>query len=70
MKTYRIYASHEVYYVKEVQAESWEDARLQGWENDTGDDWQEIPEFGNWQLDEIREVEEYTCPKFEPATEE
>ena len=37
MKTYRIYASHQVYYVKEVQAETWEDARLQGWENDTGD---------------------------------
>jgi hypothetical protein len=58
MKTYRIYASHEVYYVKEVQAESWEEARRIGWENDYGDDWQELPEFGNWQLDEISEVTE------------
>lgn len=58
MKTYKIYASHEVYYVKEVQAESREDARLQFWENDTWDGWTELPEYGNWQLDEITEVQE------------
>ena len=57
MKTYRIYASHEVYYVKEVQAESWGDARRIGWEMDTGDGWKELAEYGNWQLDEITEVQ-------------
>ena len=57
MKTFKVYASHEVYYVKTVQAESWEDARLKGWENDDGN-WQEIAEYGNWQLDEITEVTE------------
>lgn len=50
MKKYRVYASQQVIYYKEVEAKSKAQAEELAWEGeDSG--WQEV-HFGDWQMEE------------------
>lgn len=53
MKTYTIYASQLIYFKKEVQANSEEEADELAFKN-TGNDWEEY-DYGEWLTEEIRE---------------
>jgi hypothetical protein len=56
MKTYTIYASQVIYFKKEVQANSKEEADALAFEYSEDNDWQEY-NYGEWLTDEITEEE-------------
>lgn len=49
MKTYTVYASQIVFYSKEVQANSIDEANEIAWESD-GNDWAEC-HYGDWAIE-------------------
>lgn len=51
MATYRVYASQEVFYYKDVEAKSKAEAEEIAWEQDEGGKWEEF-QFGDWRLEE------------------
>jgi hypothetical protein len=56
MKTYTIYASQVIYFKKEVQANSKEEADALAFEYSEDNEWQEY-NYGEWLTDEIIEEE-------------
>lgn len=50
MKTFRVYASQEVIYYKEVKADTAEQAEQLAWENDDTS-WIDV-QYGDWQLEQ------------------
>jgi hypothetical protein len=56
MKNYTIYASQVIYFKKEVQANSKEEADALSFEYSEDNDWQEY-NYGEWLTDEITEEE-------------
>lgn len=61
MKTFKVYASQLVFYVKEVQAENAEQAEQIAFEqsNNSGDwdDWVEF-DYGEWLIEDVKEVKQ------------
>lgn len=51
MKTYKVYASQEIFYAKIVEAENEDEALQKAWEDDNGDDWKDVA-YGEWKLEE------------------
>lgn len=54
MKTYTIYASQVIYFKKEVQANSEEEALELSFKH-TADDWEEY-DYGEWLTDKVEEA--------------
>ena len=52
MKKYTVIASQLVFYRKEVEADSMEDAEEKAWEDDNGTDWKEYA-YGDWELEDV-----------------
>ena len=69
MNTYRVKARMTIYLETEIQADdpcqAWDIANLLD-----GGDFVESDRMGGWDIQDVIEIEDYTCPKFEPATEE
>lgn len=57
MKTFTVIASQLIFYKKTIAAESEEEAERIAIEDDTGQNWKEF-HYGDWQLEEIKEVNE------------
>ena len=52
MAKYTVIASQLVFYRKEVEADSMEDAEEKAWEDDNGTDWKEYA-YGDWELEDV-----------------
>ena len=52
MKKYTVIASQLVFYRKEVEADSKEDAEEKAWEDDNGDDWKDF-QYGDWEIEDV-----------------
>jgi hypothetical protein len=69
MNTYRVKARMTIYLETEIQA----DDHCQAWDIANmldGGDFVESDRVGGWDIQDVIEIDGYTCPKFEPATEE
>jgi hypothetical protein len=66
MNTYKVKARMTTYLETEIQAETEQDA----WDMANlldGGEFIESDRIGGWDIQDVIEIENYTCPKFEPA---
>lgn len=69
MKTYKVKARMTTWLETEIQAndesEAWDIANMTD-----GGDFVESDRIGGWDIQDVIEIDDDTCPKFEPALEE
>jgi hypothetical protein len=68
MPNFKIHASYISYVEATIEAKNLDEAKQIAYDMDGGDF--KDTGYGDWNIDAVAEVEPYTCPKFEPATEE
>ena len=68
MPKFMVLASFVSYCEVEIDAENLDQAKELAYNMD-GFDFTHSG-YGDWNIDDVVEVKPYTCPKFEPATEE
>jgi hypothetical protein len=68
MPKFMVLASFVSYCEVEIEADNLDEAKDIAYAMDGGQF--NHSGYGDWNIDEVAEVEPYTCPKFEPATEE